>query len=91
MSKATGESLEKEVSDLRLEVSRLAELLNAQSENELHDDTRPRTGRVKHLSDDLAHFVKFIENYATNEPSKALGFATALGFVIGLLVSRRRH
>jgi ElaB/YqjD/DUF883 family membrane-anchored ribosome-binding protein len=87
----TKDDLERQIHDLRLEVSRLAERLNATSEAELRENAGSGNGRAKHLSEDLAKLIKFAEDYATQEPGKALSWATALGFLVGLLVSGRRH
>ena len=91
MENGTNDDLERQINDLRLEVSRLAELLNAMSKADPVESAGSGNGRATHLSDDLAKLMKFVEDYAAQEPGKALGWATALGFLVGLLVSGRRH
>lgn len=91
MDNETTKKFETELSDLRSEIARLHALLEDKPDTSSSGKADSNRNKRPHISDELVRCLKFAEDYAKKEPSKALGFATALGFLLGILMSRGRH
>lgn len=95
---SSNDTLAQQIHDLRSEVAVLSKLISTQleGENDLREDhpsDQPNAKDPKYLlgSKELKKFLQFVEDYANEEPNKAMALATTVGFLVGLFVSRGRR